>query len=80
MSVNSIIQRGQHVSTEIIQGWLDEAIANTGIDNSSSFTFSTHCFRRGGAQYRFMYAPNGHRWTIGRIRWWGGWAEREGVS
>ncbi|RXW11796.1 hypothetical protein EST38_g14059 [Candolleomyces aberdarensis] len=39
--------------------------------------YSTHCFRRGGAQYRFMFAPIGERWTMDRIRWWGGWAEGE---
>ncbi|KAF4613695.1 hypothetical protein D9613_008208 [Agrocybe pediades] len=36
--------------------------------------FTTHCFRRGGAQYRFMCAPQGQRWSLSRIRWWGGWA------
>ncbi|EAU82720.1 hypothetical protein CC1G_10625 [Coprinopsis cinerea okayama7 len=39
--------------------------------------FTTHCFRRGGAQYRFMYAPLGQRWTLARVRWWGGWAQGE---
>ncbi|KAJ7934910.1 hypothetical protein B0H13DRAFT_1854899 [Mycena leptocephala] len=39
--------------------------------------FTAHCFRRGGAQYRFMYAPIGERWTLARVRWWGGWAEGE---
>ncbi|KAF8956169.1 hypothetical protein BDZ97DRAFT_1708433 [Flammula alnicola] len=39
--------------------------------------FTTHCFRRGGAQYRFMFAPIGQRWTLARIRWWGGWAKGE---
>jgi hypothetical protein len=41
--------------------------------------FTTHCFRRGGAQYRFMFAPLGQRWTLARVRWWGGWALREKV-
>ncbi|TCD60050.1 hypothetical protein EIP91_010837, partial [Steccherinum ochraceum] len=39
--------------------------------------YSSHCFRRGGAQYRFMYAPLGERWSLSVIRWWGGWAEGE---
>ena len=42
--------------------------------------YSTHCFRWGGAQYRFMYAPIGQRWTLSAIRWWGGWADGEKVS
>lgn len=41
--------------------------------------FSSHCFRRGGAQYRFMYCPLGERWSLSVIRWWGGWAEGEQV-
>ncbi|KAF9524111.1 hypothetical protein CPB83DRAFT_774378 [Crepidotus variabilis] len=42
-------------------------------------TFTTHCFRRGGAQYRFMYASREGEalWSLVAIRWWGGWAEGE---
>jgi hypothetical protein len=43
-------------------------------------SYTTHCFRRGGAQYRFMYAPIGKRWSLSKIRWWGGWAIGEHVS
>ncbi|TEB29913.1 hypothetical protein FA13DRAFT_1568818, partial [Coprinellus micaceus] len=39
--------------------------------------YKSHCFRRGGAQYRFMYAALKERWTLSRIRWWGGWANSE---
>lgn len=42
--------------------------------------YTTHCFRRGGAQYRFMFAPIGRRWTLATIRWWGGWAIGEKAS
>jgi hypothetical protein len=42
-------------------------------------SFTTHCFRRGGAQYRFMFAPIGRRWTLAAVKWWGGWAEGEHV-
>lgn len=41
--------------------------------------FTTHSPRRGGAQYRFMFAPIGERWSLNIIRWWGGWAEGEHV-
>ncbi|KAK7059511.1 hypothetical protein R3P38DRAFT_2758932 [Favolaschia claudopus] len=40
-------------------------------------TFTTHCLRRGGSQYRFMFAPIGKRWSLSIIRWWGGWAVGE---
>lgn len=43
-------------------------------------TYTTHSFRRGGAQYRFMFAPFHRRWTLHRVRWWGGWAIGESVS
>ena len=51
---------------------------NAGIDGAEHYT--THCFRHGGAQYRFMFAPVGQRWTLACIRWWGGWAKNEHVS
>ncbi|KAF5386085.1 hypothetical protein D9615_002449 [Tricholomella constricta] len=43
-------------------------------------TYTTHSFRRGGAQYRFMFAPRHLRWTLNRVRWWGGWAIGENVD
>ncbi|KAG8946442.1 hypothetical protein FRC03_001367 [Tulasnella sp. 419] len=46
-------------------------------EGEPNFPFTTHCLRRGGAQYRFMYAPIGYRWPLQVIRWWGGWAENE---
>jgi hypothetical protein len=42
--------------------------------------YTTHCFRRGGAQYRFMFAPIGQRWPLNMVRWWGGWAIGEHVG
>ncbi|RKO84784.1 hypothetical protein BDK51DRAFT_32782 [Blyttiomyces helicus] len=35
--------------------------------------YSTHCFRNGGAQYRFMYARI--RWALKAMKRWGGWSE-----
>lgn len=67
------------MSHDTIQRWIDEFIKGAGID-SSEVRLTTHCFRRGGAQYQFMYAPVGKRWTLATIRWWGGWAEGEHVS
>ncbi|KAF5367338.1 hypothetical protein D9615_010283 [Tricholomella constricta] len=42
--------------------------------------FTTHSFRRGGAQYRFIFAPPSYRWSLNIVRWWGGWAEGESVD
>jgi hypothetical protein len=66
------------ISHDTIQKWLDEFVREAGIRTGST-RLTTHCFRRGGAQYRFMYAPVGKRWSLATIRWWGGWAEGEHV-
>ena len=73
---NGIINPKQSIQHKFIQNLLDEFTKAAGIDKY----FTTHCLRRGGAQYRFIHAPFGKRWSLSRIRWWGGWAEGEGVS
>ncbi|KAF5382515.1 hypothetical protein D9615_003084 [Tricholomella constricta] len=40
--------------------------------------FTTHSFRQGGAQYRFVFAPR--KWSLNKVRWWGGWAKGENVD
>ncbi|KAJ7764215.1 hypothetical protein B0H16DRAFT_1718156 [Mycena metata] len=40
--------------------------------------FTTHCFRRGGAQYRFLWADR--RWSLKVVKWWGGWSSNENVG
>ena len=66
------------ISKEKIQDKLDAFANFRGLKGKLKFT--THCFRRGSAQFRFMYAPSGERWTLSCIRWWGGWAEGEHVG
>ena len=80
MGANGVLQPGSHITSSTIQIWLDEAVAHSEITMPPGGRFSLHCFRRGGAQYRFMHAPIGERWTLDRIRWWGGWADGEQVS
>ncbi|KAG6836462.1 hypothetical protein H0H93_007790 [Arthromyces matolae] len=53
------------------QSIINWAVAEAGLTTH----YSTHCFRRGGAQYRFIYAAV--RWNLEAVRWWGGWAEGE---
>lgn len=38
--------------------------------------YTTHCFRRGGAQYRFFHAKR--RWKFSLLQKWGGWSKGEG--
>lgn len=76
---NGIYKPGEHISHDTVQKMIDTAVDGAGIPRPNGGTFSTHCFRRGGAQYRFMYAPPAERWTLARIKWWGGWAANESV-
>jgi len=71
-----VIHPKQAMTHEIVMQLLNEFSVGAGINKH----FTTHSLRRGGAQYRFMYAPLGCRWALDRIRWWGGWAEGESVS
>ncbi|KAI6029265.1 hypothetical protein BKA83DRAFT_4046997 [Pisolithus microcarpus] len=71
IGANGVLQPGEPLSHDTVQAWIDEAVAGAQIPG----TFSTHCYRHGGAQYRFMFAPVGQRWTLACVRWWGGWAE-----
>ena len=71
---NGVLQPGKVLSHETIQKLLNEATTRAGIPG----TFSTHCFRRGGAQYYFMLSPK--PWLLKRVHWWDGWAEGEQVS
>ena len=71
-----ILRPGEPLSHDQVQKSLDAAVKGAKIEEK----FSTHCFRRGGAQYRFMSAPLGERWSLHCVRFWGGWAEGEQVS
>ncbi|KAG1893196.1 uncharacterized protein F5891DRAFT_1196726 [Suillus fuscotomentosus] len=77
MSTNGIVQPREHISHDAVQGWINEATTAAGIPHGPSDSFTTHTYRRGGAQWRRMFAPIGQRWTLARVRWWGSWAENE---
>jgi hypothetical protein len=76
---NTTLHPSSHISHDIIQQWIDEFASKSGI-NLTAGKLTTHCFRRGGAQDRFMVAPNGTRWPLSVIVWWAGWSPGEGVS
>ncbi|KAF8514730.1 hypothetical protein BU17DRAFT_52403, partial [Hysterangium stoloniferum] len=76
---NGIVQPGSAMSHDVVQKWIKEFCTGAGIDVTLTH-LSTHCFRQGGSQYRFMLAPVGKPWTLATIRWWGGWAEGEHVN
>ncbi|KAJ7761353.1 hypothetical protein B0H16DRAFT_1312284 [Mycena metata] len=87
IGANGVVQVGEHVSHDDVQKLIKEFTAGAKLSQANG-NFTTHCFRRGGAQYRFMFAPVGRRWTLRQLcsfchktlppwRWWGGWADGE---
>ncbi|KAF8506392.1 hypothetical protein JB92DRAFT_3122185 [Gautieria morchelliformis] len=76
VNMKGLTQPGTAISHDTIQKWLDEFVTGAGIKLGHG-RLTTHCFRQGGAQYHFMHAPVGKRWSLATIRWWGGWAEGE---
>jgi hypothetical protein len=79
MGTAGIIQPREPLSHDAVQNWIDKAISGAKITVSNGGNFTTHTYRRGGAQYRYMFAPVGQRFTLAKVRWWGGWAENEQV-
>lgn len=75
LGCNGIIRTSRPMSYDSLQSLLTSFCEGAGTHKR----YTTHSFRRGGAQYRFMYAPIGKRWSLNRIRWWGGWAVGEHV-
>ncbi|KAF9223261.1 hypothetical protein BS17DRAFT_706356 [Gyrodon lividus] len=73
---NGIVYAHEEMSYDAVQ----KVITHICTAAALSASYTTHCFRRGGAQYRFVFAPLGGRWSLCVIRWWGGWAEGESVD
>ncbi|KAG6947421.1 hypothetical protein JG687_00016102 [Phytophthora cactorum] len=42
--------------------------------------FTSHTFRRAGAQYRFMFAPPERRWSLRMVKWWAVWTQNESAE
>ncbi|KAF8955908.1 hypothetical protein BDZ97DRAFT_1907423 [Flammula alnicola] len=76
LAVNGVIRGTRAMSYDSLQALLARFCDGAGIQKR----YTTHSFRRGGAQYRFMFAPIGMRWSLNMIRWWGGWAVGEHVD
>ena len=76
MTASGKLQPGSQLTHDTVQKWLDESAEAVGILDR----LMTHCFRRGGVQYRLLYAPLGQRWALHVVQWWANWAEGEQVS
>ncbi|KDQ28742.1 hypothetical protein PLEOSDRAFT_1102782 [Pleurotus ostreatus PC15] len=72
------LKLGEPMTRAGIEKLLDLIVAKSGVLNGRNGRFTTHCFRRGGAQYRFMWAES--KWSLKAVKWWGGWASGENVG
>lgn len=69
---------GEPISRSAFENLMEEFVEGSGMLKGRHGKFTTHCFRRGGAQYRFMWARR--KWSLKAIKWWGGWSSSEHVS
>ncbi|KAJ7592229.1 hypothetical protein C8J56DRAFT_780975, partial [Mycena floridula] len=72
------VKLGEVMSRTGIETLLDKVVEASGVMKGRNGKFTTHCFRRGGAQYRFMWAE--HKWSLKVVKWWGGWSSSNHVS
>lgn len=61
---NGTIHPKREMTLQLCQDLITEFTKNSGLHKS----YTTRCFRRGGAQYRFMFAPLGKRWSLSIVR------------
>ncbi|KAF9143940.1 hypothetical protein BGX20_007072, partial [Mortierella sp. AD010] len=70
---------GEEISQSRVLTLLESFSKAAGLlDGKTNGKYTTHCFRRGGAQHRFMFTKN--KWSLKALKWWGGWSERDGSS
>ncbi|ORZ12510.1 hypothetical protein BCR41DRAFT_423150 [Lobosporangium transversale] len=78
MDTKGRIKLKESFSHPKIQSLLDEFTEDADLLTGRNGRYTTHCFRRGGAQHRFMFAKE--KWSFKAVKWWGGWSEGEGVG
>jgi hypothetical protein len=69
---------GEPTTRPGFESLMDDIVEQSGLMEGQNGRFTTHCFRRGGAQYRFMWANR--KWSLKAVKWWGGWSLSENVS
>ncbi|KAJ7127320.1 hypothetical protein C8R43DRAFT_1134814 [Mycena crocata] len=72
------IKFGESTSRSAFETLLDDVVEKSGVMKGRNGKFTTHCFRRGGAQYRFLWADR--KWSLKAVKWWGGWSSNENAS
>lgn len=66
------------ISRSGFESLFEGIIKDSGVLDGRNGKFTTHCFRRGGAQWRFMWAPI--KWSLRAVKWWGGWSSNDNVG
>ncbi|KAI9104881.1 hypothetical protein DFS34DRAFT_682683 [Phlyctochytrium arcticum] len=76
----SPFRRGTPLTTKFLSTYLKKCIDGSNLLGTVAMgsKFTTHCFRQGGSQHRFMYAKI--RWSLRAVRWWGGWGNGEHID
>ncbi|KAJ7778003.1 hypothetical protein DFH07DRAFT_766219 [Mycena maculata] len=69
---------GECTSRSGFESLLDDVVERSGVMKGRNGKFTTHCFRRGGAQYRFLWAER--KWSLKAVKRWGGWSSNENVG
>lgn len=79
---NGVPQLLTHISSDTVQELLDEFTSQSGMTMMvrHGSLFSTHTLYRGGVQHRFIAVTASKRWSLARVKWWGGWSAAEHVS
>ncbi|KAJ6533640.1 hypothetical protein B0H19DRAFT_1081055 [Mycena capillaripes] len=72
------VKFGEPTSRSAFETLLDDVVDKSGVLKGRNGKFTTHCFRRGGAQYRFLWADR--KWSLKAVKWWGGWSSNENVG
>ncbi|KAG2039252.1 hypothetical protein BDR03DRAFT_860473, partial [Suillus americanus] len=76
VGANSVVYPSDELSYDSVMKMLTWMCKDVGL----TARYTTHCFWRGGARYRFMFTPLGQHWSLATIRWWGAWAEGKSMS
>ncbi|KAJ6456576.1 hypothetical protein DFH09DRAFT_847576, partial [Mycena vulgaris] len=69
---------GECIRRSEFETLMELIVEKSDVMKGRSGKFTTHCFRRGGAQYRFLWAER--NWSLRAVKWWGGWPSNKNVG
>ncbi|KAF8174867.1 hypothetical protein BJ912DRAFT_931306 [Pholiota molesta] len=78
MASTGKLKIGEQMSKTGFDRLLEQVVEESDVLDGRPGKFTTHCFRRGGCQYRFMWVEN--PWSLKAVKWWGGWSSNDSVG